>query len=126
MEGWAGCVGGIIEIDEDEDWGWEEGEDEESGIDIDGVGGATKGVGKLSGRPLNNATLYKFPSALMTASQPVSSKHLKTSDWKRMLPLANTGTETDRLTARIFCQSATPCQKRKVFRSNDQTCALVR
>lgn len=57
------------------------------------------------------AGLKRFPSADMTASAPVASRQFWISEWKRMFPFANTGTETASFTARIFSQSANPLRR---------------
>ena len=70
-----------------------------------GVEGGIKGG---SGEVANSEALYNCPSALITPSAPVSRRHSSMSLWKRILPFANTGTETADLTARILDQSAKP------------------
>jgi hypothetical protein len=60
---------GLVASDDDE-----EAEDTEStrGRSIAG----DQGVSNLAGKPANKAGLYRFPSALITPSHPVSSRHL--------------------------------------------------
>lgn len=56
----------------------------------------------------NKATLYRMPSALMTASAPVAASSSCTSELNSTLPFAKTGMLTASLTAAMCFHEASP------------------